>query len=477
MAGKSLSRLSKSLLDKPQLITLEKFKEISDVLENREYLNDPSLRMFDDEDEISTKEYSPYPLLKVEGPTTYKPTGWEALCGGCSYVSLIEQMEAYAEAGEKTVVMWIDSPGGQAYRMMSTARRLRKIADENEMHLVGYVDGQACSAAMGLGSVCHELIAHQESQTGSIGVVISLINDSKHLEKEGYERKFITAGASKVPFDDAGEFREGFLADLQADVDDLYTKFVNHVAEYRGMEVQAVKDTEARVFKAEEGLRLGLVDKIMEEEDFWEYLESEYPEPMMPKRHKGRDYEYDDDEEDSTKLSDTTSTIKGEETMSVDNTELLAQVEKLQVAMAAQTAQLEAYKQKEAQAEKAEIEEHLSSFDFVADMKEQLVTFMTSDASEDYKSMLVSVLGSAQAKIDSTLTELNAKVDGLQEKLTAAETEAANAKAEADKVIAEFGTKQDSVESTPAIAQQTKADGVDRTAQLAAIVARKKANK
>ncbi len=271
----ALPRLSKSILEKPQLILESKFREISEILENRENLNAHKDLLLSGEWE-DEKEYMQVSedigVLRVEGATTYKPTGWEAMCGGCSYVSLVEQMESFAEEGIKTVLMKLDSGGGQAFRMMYSASKLRQIADDNSIRLIGYVDGMAASAGMGLASACHELIANPESEVGSIGVVISLANNSKQLEKEGIERTFITAGSEKVPFEEDGSFRKGFLADLQESVDDLYIKFTNHVATMRNIPVQTVRDTQARMFKAEKALQLGLIDKIMEEDEFQAYL-------------------------------------------------------------------------------------------------------------------------------------------------------------------------------------------------------------
>lgn len=459
MAGKSLSRLSKSLLDKPQLITLEKFKEISEVLENREYLKDPSLFLDGDTDTSESKS-SPLPMIRLEGPTTYKPTGWEAMCGGASYVDMLNQMQSYADQGAKQVVLWIDSQGGQAYRMMSTARKLRKIADENDIHLVGYVDGQCCSAAMGLGSVCHELISHGESAIGSIGVVISLMNNSKQLEKEGLERKFITAGANKVPFDDDGSFREGFLEDLQNDVDDLYEKFVTHVSEYRNMDLQAVKDTEARVFKAEKALELGLIDSIMEEDEFWEHL--------------GVSGIKDKKTESETSAVELSNTIKGEINMSMDK-ELQDKLAEMQAALEAQNKQLEAYKAKEAEAKKAELETTMSGFSFVADMKDQLVSFMLSEVGSEQKQMLVDVLGKADAALAETVEKHTSEMSEMQEKLEAAETAKVEAEAKVEKTIAEFGQTQSSVEveveESLTASKPQELTAAERTKQLAAYVA------
>ena len=68
----------------------------------------------------------------------------------------------------------------------------------------------------------------------------------------------------KVPFNEEGEVREEFLADLQTTVSELYDNFIDHVATYRGMDKQIIRDTNVGVYSAKKSLELGLVDKIKE---------------------------------------------------------------------------------------------------------------------------------------------------------------------------------------------------------------------
>lgn len=209
--------------------------------------------------------------ISVEGPITYKSTGWEALCGGCSYESVVEQFNSMVDMGAETVILWADSGGGEAYGMMETGRYLRKRADEAGIKILTYVDGLSASACYGLSCIADEVIANPNAEVGSIGVVVRLINDSKALEQKGYERTFVYAGGNKVPFNDEGEFREEFLADIQAKVNTLYEEFTEYVSEMRDIPVDQVKSTEAKVFMAKDSVSLGLVDKIMTHEEFMDY--------------------------------------------------------------------------------------------------------------------------------------------------------------------------------------------------------------
>lgn len=109
-------------------------------------------------------------------------------------------------------------------------------------------------------------------KVGSIGVVLPLVNRSEQDKKEGIERIYITAGKSKVPFDKDGKFTKEALADIKDSVMETYDMFVNHVADMRGMDRNDVIDTEAKTFGTKEALKLGLIDKVMTKEQFYEHL-------------------------------------------------------------------------------------------------------------------------------------------------------------------------------------------------------------
>jgi ClpP class serine protease len=212
-------------------------------------------------------------VMDIEGPLTYKPITFMGMdCGGASYQTLKEDFTYLVEQGVKTVAFNADSPGGEAFQLFPTASYIRKLADANGVKIITYVDGLAASAMYGLASISDEIIMAPSAEVGSIGVVVRLMNDSKALEMNGYQRTFIKAGASKVPFGEDGEFRKEFLEDIQDKVDVLYEEFTGFVAEHRNMSVDKVRSTEAKTFLPEKALQLGLADKVMSVEDFYMYL-------------------------------------------------------------------------------------------------------------------------------------------------------------------------------------------------------------
>lgn len=270
----TLFRLRSKVFNTPQLMQVSQFESIVEYLNARceEDIESGGGRT----ESNSRYSYNPdmqVAVMDIEGPLTYKPITFIGMdCGGANYQTLKEDFTYLVEQGVKTVAFNADSPGGEAFQLFPTASYIRKLADANGVKIITYVDGLAASAMYGLASISDEIIMAPSAEVGSIGVVVRLMNDSKALEMNGYQRTFIKAGASKVPFGEDGEFRKEFLEDIQDKVDVLYEEFTGFVAEHRNMSVDKVRSTEAKTFLPEKALQLGLADKVMSVEDFYMYL-------------------------------------------------------------------------------------------------------------------------------------------------------------------------------------------------------------
>lgn len=272
-------RYTEMIYSQPHLITQESFKVITDYLQarNKGMLDISDMDDFneDDDDENEDQNYDPQlkiGVIKVCGSLTNKPV--MTMCGevGTSYEGILDQAEDLIEMGATNIILQVDSGGGEAFGCFVSAQQLRSMVDEAGISLTTYVDGMACSAAYAWAVVADEVIAHPDADLGSIGVLVALTNSNEYLKKEGIVRTFITAGEDKVPFDDEGNFKESFLADLQYKVDYLYENFVNHVSEYTGLSAEVIKGTQAKVFMAQDALKIGMINQIMTEPEFTSYI-------------------------------------------------------------------------------------------------------------------------------------------------------------------------------------------------------------
>ena len=462
-------RLSKDILSKPQLITQEKFEEIAEYLENRNNSDDFKLEKFEREREKEGILYEgnrETGVIKIYGPLTYRePMGIAALCGDVpSYESILrDAAKLCTDPDIKNIVLDIDSGGGQAYRCFSTARQLRKMADDNGKKLITYCDGMAASAAYALGAASHEFIINPDAEAGSIGVVIRLASNNRQVKESGVDVKYIQAGASKTPFDEEGDYKEDFISGLQSRVDKLYDKFIDHVATMRNIDPQVVKDTEAKVFDAEEALELGLVDSIMEAEDFKEkYLNvaDEKSGGVSPLSIAAESIE--------------TNKIKAN-TMSENTVDMAAHEELL-----AELASLKAEKaERELSVKKDGIKESLSGATFLQDV-DSVVEFLVG-AEEAQATMLNTIISQATAALDVQKTEaaaalaakeeeLNSEITKLSGEVEAAKGEATAALEKANTIKEEFGNGEQqtqeadlqSLQEDATLEGQNIASGVER---------------
>lgn len=272
MKAHTVHRLLSSLYGKPHLASKELFREVSAYLSAR----NAGLLNFDDNDvedkPAELKSENGVGVISIRGPLTYRTTGWEAMCGGFSYEMLVAQTEEMLAAGATSIVLDVDSGGGEAYGCFESTDMVRQMCDEAGAKLYGYIDGHACSAAYAIICACDEVAINPYGEAGSIGVLIALYNDSEHLKNEGIERIFITDGTEKVPFAENGSFKQEFLDDLQTKCSRLGDEFRNHVSKYTGVSVEDLKATNAKVFSAQDALSLGLVNKIQTRAEFVSYV-------------------------------------------------------------------------------------------------------------------------------------------------------------------------------------------------------------
>lgn len=427
----------KMLFNQPHLIMAEQFESILEYLDSRPdgMMTKEELAVARDLRERNKREKNlgegDVAIIRVEGSLTYEETLFSALCGMSSYQGILTQMREAVQEGYKVVVLDVNSGGGQAYGCFSTAKELRNLALENDIKLIAYIDGISASAAYGLSVAADEIIINPYAEVGSIGVLTRLVNDNEKKKKEGITTTYITAGKEKIPFDADGEWREGFLDDLQSKVDSLYNDFVAHVATMRGISEETVRDTEAKMFTREKALELGLADKVMDLPEFFNYLSDlvEGSDNMPLNLFK-------------TKKKEETMSVESQEAeATVDTTKVEAQAEATHESVtqmsAEQLAELEAMRQelakyKEAEAQAAQLEqeqkrnkllEQLAGYSFAKDQAEELGA-MLFEASEDLRNSVLSVLEKADKAVEEAVSEplsVEAEAEVVDEKARAKE--------------------------------------------------------
>ena len=213
--------------------------------------------------------------LDVTGTLVAKHDDFNACMGFTSYEKLYSQFEKQVSMGIEKLVLNVDSGGGSAFSCFEMASQVKDLAVANNIPIYAYVDGLSASAAYAWSSIADEIVARPDSEIGSVGVVVQLVNNSKMLENKGITRKFVTYGENKVPFDDSGEFTNKFIQSIQEKVNKTGLQFTSFIAKNRNMQVEDVIATQAKVFDTEDALKVGFIDKIMTKSEFYgNYLPS-----------------------------------------------------------------------------------------------------------------------------------------------------------------------------------------------------------
>ncbi|MFB6195096.1 MAG: signal peptide peptidase SppA [Haloplanus sp.] len=205
--------------------------------------------------------------VAVEGPITRDGSTPGPLPGGVMGATadqIVDQIErADEDDAVDALMVKLDTPGGEVV----PSDDIRRAAAAFDGPTVAYATDVCASGGYWIASGCDELWARRASVVGSIGVVGSQVNVSELADDLGVSYERFAAGKYK----DAGmplkELSEDEREYLQGIVDGFYDDFVERVAEGRGMDPEAVRDTEARVYLGEDAADLGLVDDLGDRTD------------------------------------------------------------------------------------------------------------------------------------------------------------------------------------------------------------------
>lgn len=165
------------------------------------------------------------------------------------YNTLAAQIEAAMGDPDVHAVFQIwDSPGGEVAGAFEYADRVFALRGKKPMWAIA--DTMAASAAYLGGSAFDRIYVSNTGHVGSIGVVMRHVDWSAALATEGVRVTQIYAGAHKVDGHPFGPLPPQVQADAQAEVDAIYGDFVTAVARHTGLAEQAVRDTQARTYRA-----------------------------------------------------------------------------------------------------------------------------------------------------------------------------------------------------------------------------------
>lgn len=280
-----LVHIADRVLNRPLMIMPDKLAMIAQVLEGRIGIDASEFAPIEADNHLRNgpdasrfvgssvgsdgTKYKPYrvdngvAMIPVLGSLVNRGAWLGARSGMTSYEGLGFQLDqAAADPDVKSVILDIDSPGGEAVGAFEIADKVRSLAKSK--NVVAAVNGMAASAAYAIASAASRIVTTPSGVAGSVGVVLMHADYSHALHLKGIKPTLIHAGAHKVDGHPYAPLSEGVKTDFQAEVDQLYGLFVGSVAQGRKgkMTDASIRATEARTYIGAAAVAAGLADSI-----------------------------------------------------------------------------------------------------------------------------------------------------------------------------------------------------------------------
>lgn len=219
-------------------------------------------------------------VIPVDGTLVNKYGHLKPYSGMTGYDGILKRgYQAFSDPGVRGVLLDNDTPGGDVSGCFDCVSSLRKMASSANKPLWSLAYDMNCSAGMAIASAADRRLTTSTGIVGSIGVIMAHASFEKQLAEEGIDVTLIYAGAHKAdgnPYQDLSEeVYERFLAQTES----LRQEFALLVSGNIGLSLEQVLATEARSYRGEEAVTVGLADEVVNGNEaiqiFSEYLSTQ----------------------------------------------------------------------------------------------------------------------------------------------------------------------------------------------------------
>ncbi len=203
-------------------------------------------------------------VISIAGPLNNTDSWRNEYIGATGYQEIRAALvHAAQQADVKAIVLDIKSGGGAVSGVTDTAD-LVAMVDQKVKPVYAFSDGMIASAAYWLGSSARSVDIGKVTEAGSIGVLTVHQDLSKLFADMGVTMTVLHAGEYKALGNSYEPLSDKARAEIQGQLDQMYTVFVQHVADSRGVSyaVADEKMAQGRVFVGQAAVDAGLVDSV-----------------------------------------------------------------------------------------------------------------------------------------------------------------------------------------------------------------------
>lgn len=176
--------------------------------------------------------------------------------------SFIADLKAAREDEDvKVIILRIDSPGGSAMASDEMWEEIRLTSKTKPV--IASMSSVAASGGYYMAMACDKIVAHPQTITGSVGVILSVPNLSGTMDKVGLNWDTITTGPAADFMTGVYPYSNEDVAKLKEIAGGIYQRFVSRAAESRGFEYEEMRSkAKGRVYTGAKAKEIGLVDEL-----------------------------------------------------------------------------------------------------------------------------------------------------------------------------------------------------------------------
>lgn len=185
------------------------------------------------------------------------------MSSGQSYITPKQVKDIREEINDssniKAAVLFIDSPGGSVWASEEIANEISKI----EKPVVACLGETAASGGYYIAVYCDRIVTYPTTLTGSIGVIMEVINFHEMLDKLGIRLDTYSRGKYKDIYNGTRDLDDTEKEIINVTVTIMYNHFVNIVAQNRHLKPDYVRNlATGQLYTGYEAVQLGLADKL-----------------------------------------------------------------------------------------------------------------------------------------------------------------------------------------------------------------------
>jgi signal peptide peptidase SppA len=171
---------------------------------------------------------------------------------------------AFGMRRARAVALAINSPGGSAVQSHFIFARIRQLAAEHRIPVIGFVEDVAASGGYMIACAADEIICDASSIVGSIGVIGASFGFPEAIKKLGIERRIYTAGEHKSTLDPFLPEDPDDVARIKGIQERIHENFIALVKASRGEKLKGLEKTlfSGEYWSGGQAMDFGLVDRI-----------------------------------------------------------------------------------------------------------------------------------------------------------------------------------------------------------------------